>query len=88
MYEPEIAIRNKLVPFWLPTSLGITFSAVKHFTFKPRASPAYIKKWGAHFVASAPGAENPGYATAAIAYDSEKFANNFALLQMYCRILQ
>ena len=37
--EPKVPRRNKLLQFWLPTCLGITYFIACHFSFGPRAPP-------------------------------------------------
>ena len=56
MNEKNVAYRNKLILFWLQICIGISYSAAKHFTFKP-VRP--LSKTGAHFIACAPGRREP-----------------------------
>jgi len=60
MNEKKVAYRNKLILFWLQICIGISYSAAKHFTFRP-VRP--VSKTGAHFIACAPGVENPSCVT-------------------------
>ena len=62
MNEPKVAYRNKHLLRLLPTYFGsCSFSTAQHFTIKPRAPPPQKNSIGAHFTASAPGAENPSW---------------------------
>jgi len=68
MNKPNVVYRNQLLLVWLSTCLGISYSIAQHFIFGPCA-PSKKNIRGthrardAHFIASAPGAENPSYAT-------------------------
>ena len=61
MNEPKVVYRNKLLLFWLPTCLRVSYSTARHFTFKPCAPPPK-KNWGGvatvHWFCSQLGAEN------------------------------
>jgi len=57
MNEPKVAYRNKLLLFWLLTSLGISYSTAYRFTFKPGAPPKKIG--GPRFAVSIPGRRKP-----------------------------
>jgi len=59
MSEPKVACRNKLLIFWVPACLGITYSIAEHFTFGPSAPRK--KNRGAHFIVFA---DNPSHAIA------------------------
>jgi len=60
MNELDVACCSKRLQFLLQACLGI------RCTFFLLSNPVFIE--GAHFTVSAPGAENPSYATAAVLF--------------------